>query len=210
MARKLVTAWLAVLVFGFAAVAQATPPDYFTDPDIIDVSEYFTDPFWTELCDSDFEGMLPEDMQLTLCPAPPSPPSPTPPVTTPAPRAAPAPMPRLMSPFPIVRLVGSVTHVGTRIRLLQIQAPKGAHALVRCRRRGCPIKRVEKLVRGRPLRVRAVERVMPAGVVLEVLVRHGDHVGKFTRFRFRRNRRPLRRDGCVWSGTTRMAPCPAA
>jgi hypothetical protein len=207
--RKLVMAWMAVLVFGFAAVAQATPPDYFSDPEPIDISEYFTDPFWAEVCNGDV-ATLPEDMQLMLCPPPPSPPSPSQPVTAPAPRAAPAPVPRMLSPFPIVRLVGSVTQVGTRIHLLQVRAPKGSQALVRCRGRKCPVKRVKKLVRGRPLRVAAVERVMPAGVVLEVLVRGGESIGKFTRFRFRPNRRPLRRDGCVWPGTTRMARCPGA
>jgi hypothetical protein len=126
------------------------------------------------------------------------------------PLGGPTPLPRLLSPFPIIRLVGSVTQVGTGIELLTVRAPKGSHALVRCRGQGCPVKRVEKVVRRTPLRLRAVESVMQAGVVLEVLVRRSDRIGKFTRFKFRWNRRPLRTDGCLWPGTTRMAPCPRA
>ena len=126
------------------------------------------------------------------------------------PLTAPAPLLRLLSPFPIVRLVGSVTQEGTRIRLLTVQAPRGARALVRCRGQGCPVRRFEKLVGPAPRRLTAAERVMPADVVLEVLVRRGDRIGKFTRFKFRWNRRPLRADGCLWPATTRMAPCPEA
>jgi hypothetical protein len=121
-----------------------------------------------------------------------------------------SPFPRLLSPFPIVRLSGTVTHRGTNIRLLSVRAPRGARVLVRCRGKRCPVRRVEKVVRGARVRLRAVERVMPPGVVLDVLVRRGDSIGKFTRFRFRRSHRPRRTDGCLWPGTTRMAPCPAA
>ena len=124
--------------------------------------------------------------------------------------SGPTPLPSLLTPFPIVRLAGSVTQAGTRIQLLTVRAPRGARALVRCAGRRCPIKRTEKVVRGGPLRLRAAERVVPAGAVLEVLVRRGDRIGKFTRFKFRPNRRPVRADGCLWPGTTRMAPCPAA
>jgi PKD repeat protein len=130
------------------------------------------------------------------------------PPSTGQPLTGPTPLPSLLSPFPIVRLVGSVTHAGTRIRLLAVRAPTGAHALVRCRGRGCPVKRAEKLVGRTPVRFAAFERRMPAHVVLEVLVHRGDRIGKYTRFKLRRNRRPHRADGCLWPGTARMAPCP--
>jgi hypothetical protein len=126
------------------------------------------------------------------------------------PLTGPTPLPRLLSPFPIVRLVGSVTQEGTRIRLLTVRAPKGARALVRCRGQGCPVKRLEKLVGPAPRRFAALERLMSGGVVLEVLVYRGDRIGKYTRFKLRQNLRPLRTDGCLWPGTTRMAPCPEA
>jgi PKD repeat protein len=136
--------------------------------------------------------------QSTGSPAPGSPPA----------TSGPVPLPRLLSPFPIVRLVGSVRRARTDIELLTVRAPKGSRALVRCRGKGCPISRIERVVRRTPTRVKAAERVMPAGAVLEVLVSRGDRIGKFTRFKFRRNRRPVRADGCLWPRTTRMAPCP--
>ena len=206
MARKLVLAWLVVLVLGLPAVAQEAPPE----PIAIDISESLTDPFWAEECGTEVVVTIPGDLQVMVCPTRPSPPSPSQPVTGPTPVTGPGPLPRLLSPFPIVRLAGIVTHVGTRIRLLEVRAPKGAQALVRCRGRGCPVKRAEKLIGRAPVRFAAFERLMPAQVVLEVLVRKGDRIGKYTRFKLRRNRRPQRTDGCLWPGTTRMARCPEA
>jgi PKD domain len=124
------------------------------------------------------------------------------------PLIGPTPLPRMLSPFPIVRLVGSVTELGTEIRLLAVRAPIGARAVVRCLGRGCPVKRAKKVVGRNPVRFDALKRLMPAGVVLEVLVQRGDKIGKFTRFKLRQNRRPQRADGCLWPGTNRMAPCP--
>jgi hypothetical protein len=193
-----------MLLFGSPAVAQDVTQESFPP----DISAYFTDPIFRAECDPEMVFTPSGDVQMTWCPqqvaapAPAAPPAPTRPVTRTV------PVPRMMSPFPMVRLAGSVTQAGTHIQLLQVWAPKGARALIRCRGQGCPVKRVGKTVRGRPLRVPAVERLVPAGVVLEVLVRRGASIGKFTRFRFRHYRRPLRRDGCLWPGTTRMAPCP--
>lgn len=129
---------------------------------------------------------------------------------SPPPLVGPIPLPRMLSPFPIVRLIGSVTELGTEINLLAVRAPKGAKALVRCLGRGCPVKRQKKLVGPKPVRFDAFKQLLPAGVVLEVLVQRGDSIGKFTRFKLRQNRRPRRADACVWPGTNRMAPCPAA
>jgi PKD domain len=120
----------------------------------------------------------------------------------------PSPLPDMLSPFPIVRLAGSVTGARTQVKVLAVRAPKGAQVLARCRGRRCPVKRAQKLVGRVPVRLKAAERVFPTGVVLEVLVRRGDRIGKFTRFKFRRNRPPLRSDGCLWPNTSRMAPCP--
>jgi PKD domain len=141
---------------------------------------------------------------------PPAGPTGPPPPQPREPLIGPTPLPTMLSPFPIVRLVGSVTEVGTEIRLLAVRAPKGARALVRCVGRGCPVKGAKKVVGREPVRFGALKGLMPAGVVLEVLVRRGDSIGKFTRFKLRQNRRPQRADGCLWPGTNRMAPCPGA
>jgi hypothetical protein len=119
-----------------------------------------------------------------------------------------APLPKLLSPFPVVTVGGSLRPTGTKIDLLAVRAPQGSRVSVRCRGKGCRLKPLSKVVgRGR-LRVKAAERLMPAGVVLEVLVRRGDRIGKFTRLKLRDNKRPKRTDGCLWPGTAQLAPCP--
>jgi hypothetical protein len=125
-----------------------------------------------------------------------------------SPTNATRPLPRLLSPFPIVRLLAAPTPAGTDIETLSVRAPRKARVLVRCHGKACPVSRLYKVVRRRPVRFRAVERLLPPGVVLDVLVRRGDRIGKFTRFKLRRNRIWLRRDGCLWPKTNRMAPCP--
>jgi hypothetical protein len=130
----------------------------------------------------------------------PATPSPTP--------AEPVPRPSLLNPFPIVTVAGEVTRAGTRIDRLAVRAPRGSRVLVRCRGADCPLKRVSKSLRKTRTRVRAAERLMPPGVGVEVLVRRGDSIGKFTRLRFREERPPRRADGCLWPGTNRMAACP--
>lgn len=116
--------------------------------------------------------------------------------------------PKLMSPFPVVTVAGQVQPDGTRVDRLAVRAPHGSRVLVRCRRAACPLRRAAKRVHRARTRVRAAERLMPPGVVLEVLVSRGDSIGKFTRLRFRDDRPPRRADGCVWPGTTKMAACP--
>jgi hypothetical protein len=92
--------------------------------------------------------------------------------------------------------------------MLAVRAPTGAPVLVRCSGEGCPVKRVKKKARKARLRVKAFERRLPAGVVLEVFVRSSDRIGKYTRFKIRRNRIPQRTDACLRPGTTRRTACP--
>ena len=47
----------------------------------------------------------------------------------------------LMQPFPVVRIAGTETVSGVKLRLLKVQqTPAGARITVRCKGRGCPIK----------------------------------------------------------------------
>jgi hypothetical protein len=116
---------------------------------------------------------------------------------------------RLLSPFPVVRLVGSIASGQTIVRMLQVRAPAGALVLVRCRGTSCPVKRVKKVARKRRLRFAAFEQELLPGVVLEVFVRRGDRIGKYTRFAMRRNRFPKRTDSCLRPGTSQRIACPA-
>jgi hypothetical protein len=115
----------------------------------------------------------------------------------------------LLSPFPIVRLVGSVTLFGTSIERLTVRsAPVCSRITVRCRGEGCPWRRTTRVMARRPVRFRALERTLAAGVVIEVLVRKRDRIGKYTRFRLREGRAPARRDLCLRFEDRRGTPCP--
>ncbi len=133
-------------------------------------------------------------------------PLPAPPQRTPAPLIR---TPQLVSPFPIVRIVGWLNRTGARIRLLTVRAPAGASILVSCSRRGCR-RRSLRHGRGinRAVRFRRFELRLRAGTIIEVRVSQTGAIGKLTRFRIRRGRRPARRDLCLRPGETRGTDCP--
>jgi hypothetical protein len=116
--------------------------------------------------------------------------------------------PPLLSPFPIVRLAGSVTNGFVRIRVLSVRAPICSRITVRCRGRTCPFRRQTKVARRKGVRFPALRRTLAAGTVLQVFVRKRDRIGKHTRFRIRINRPPLRRDRCLEPGRSRPVRCP--
>jgi PKD repeat protein len=115
---------------------------------------------------------------------------------------------RLLTPFPIVRLAGRVTQLGTHIQILGVRAPAGSRAKVMCRGPRCPSGSLRKALRGKAVRFRAMERFLTAGSVVEVLIRRGDQIGKYTRFQIRRRRPPKRTDGCLLPGTSKAVTCP--
>jgi hypothetical protein len=59
------------------------------------------------------------------------------------------------------------------------------------------------------VRIPRFQRRFRAGTVLEVLVTKPGFVGKYTRFRIRKRRPPLRTDLCVQPGATTGSACPA-
>lgn len=137
-------------------------------------------------------------------------PPPTYPLPTPqAPGQTPVRPLLMMTPFPIVRILGQTTRNGARIRILSVRAPASATILVRCRRQRCSA-RTRRQGRGirRPVRFKRFERRLRAGTILEVFVGRAGAIGKYTRFRIRRNRAPSRRDLCLLPGATRGSTCP--
>ncbi len=127
-----------------------------------------------------------------------------------------APLP-LMQPFPVVRIVGSLTHSGARISLLSVQAPISARVTVTCRGRSCPAKSVSHLASASKHRqvsgtalitFRRFARTLRAGVVLEIRVTKAGEVGKWTRFLIRRGHVPVRSDNCLWSSSPTPTNCP--
>jgi hypothetical protein len=126
----------------------------------------------------------------------------------------------LMSPFPVVRIVGRASKKGARIRRLSIDAPPGTSVSVRCQGRGCPFKRARQTVSMRVLagslpatrvtRVRRLEgRTLRAGAILRISVTRNDAIGKYTRFKIRKNKSPTRADRCLVPGSTLPIGCPS-
>jgi PKD repeat protein len=120
-----------------------------------------------------------------------------------------APFLRLMTPFPVVRLAGEVVPGGARIQTLSVRALVGAQVVVRCRGAGCPQPLLTRRSGRRPVRFRSLERFLPAGTRLVVLVRRGNQIGKYTRFLIRAGRVPARTDGCLLPGTSSKVRCPS-
>lgn len=144
---------------------------------------------------------LAKDASAQSYPLPPPPPRDTsPPLVRPL---------QLMTPFPVVRIVGRLTRRGARVQLLSVRAAASATIFVRCFRRKC---RRRSITRGRgfrrAVRFRRFERSLTSGTIIEVRVSRSDAIGKFTRFRIRRGRRPARSDRCLRPGEGRGTPCP--
>jgi PKD repeat protein len=145
--------------------------------------------------------------QVVVAPRP-SEPRVNPPGTTgPSPPARTS-RPRLMSPFPVVRIAGTVLPHGALINVLSVRAPRGSQIRVRCVGDGCPVGSVATTSATRLVRFRRFERRLRAGIRLKVLVRQANRIGKYTSFLIRAGAPPKRVDLCVFP--TRRSPgrCP--
>jgi Bacterial Ig-like domain len=152
-------------------------------------------------------------------PAPGSPaPAPTPPAKTPV---TPTPSkPQLLSPFPLVRIAGTLTPSGARISLLSVRAPRGALVRVtvslacsRKRRssRRCRVLHAAGTVGRRDaIDFRGLARAYRSGTVIVVRVWRAARIGKYTRFTIVRGKAPRRVDQCLVAGATRGSRCPSS
>jgi hypothetical protein len=119
----------------------------------------------------------------------------------------------LMAPFPVVRIQGLIYRGAVRISLLRVQAPPGATIRVRCRGGSCTPRQPDIRVRAAraPVRLRSFEqRSLRAGTVIEVFVTAPHEIGKYTRFRVRRDSSPARTDLCLKPGHARPTTCPTS
>ena len=126
-----------------------------------------------------------------------------------APATAPRAVARLslISPWPVVRIAGSLTRRGADLRLVSVRAPRGARVAVRCQGR-CPRPSLRRVARKRVLRLTPYERPLRAGTRLEIRVLSGARIGKYTRILIRKGKSPARRDACVWPGARAPRACP--
>ena len=160
---------------------------------------------------------------IPQAPAPVTPtPDPTPPVTTPVTSTAPVTStpskPQLLSPFPLVRISGTLTSTGAHIKLLSVRAPRGALVRVTvtpsCRRlrhasRRCRVLHAAATVgRSDAIDFRGLARAYRNGTVIVVRVWRADLIGKYTRFTILRGRAPRRVDQCLVPSATHGSRCP--
>ena len=116
--------------------------------------------------------------------------------------------PEPISPFPVVRVVGSFGKPGIRIDQLVVNAPAGARVEIRCRGRGCPFRRMIRKPRPQTVRVRRfARRILRPGAVVQVWVTRPGEIGKYTQLRIRSGRRPVRADRCLMPGSRRPVRC---
>jgi hypothetical protein len=127
-----------------------------------------------------------------------------------------APRASLMQPFPVVRIAGTETASGIKLRLLKVQQlPAGARITVRCKGRGCPIKSARRVAvsnnRGvSSVEFRRFERSLRFGITLEILVSKPGEIGKYTRFAIRRGKLPARVDMCLDPAGVKPLACPSS
>jgi len=125
-----------------------------------------------------------------------------------------SPTAALMQPFPVVRIAGTETGSGVKLKLLTVQQiPAGAKITVKCEGRSCPIKAARRVAVSSKRGVAAVEfrvfeRSLRFGVTLEVLVSKPGEIGKYTRFAIRRGKLPERVDTCLDLAGANPIVCP--
>jgi hypothetical protein len=118
------------------------------------------------------------------------------------------PPPSLMKPFPTVRLAGIVLPRGARITLVEVRgAPRNARVTVRCSGRGCPFRTRRRAATTGRVRLSKWPRALAAGARIEVFVRAPGVIGKYTAFRIRAGKRPVRTDRCLKPGASEPTRC---
>ena len=113
-----------------------------------------------------------------------------------------------MKPFPRIEISGYIVRRGVHLRRIAVRAPPGATVRVACRGRTCPYRASRARMRSDLVVVRRMRgRFLRAGTVIELRVTAAGRIGKYTRFRIRRGRKPARVDLCLVPGERKPARC---
>jgi len=116
-----------------------------------------------------------------------------------------------LKPFPVIVISGTITGPEVRLRRLAVRAPRGSTLSVTCRGEGCPYRSARGRLRTNLFLVRRMlRRPLEAGTVIELRVTARDKIGKFTRFRILRDRKPARMDRCLVPAQPRPSRCSPA
>ena len=116
----------------------------------------------------------------------------------------------MMSPFPLVRLAGSLYSRGVKVRALEAKkAPPESTVTVLCAGKSCPAKKIVKTAQTKRVRFKGMTRFLWAGTIISVSVRQGELIGKYTRWRIRGGKLPKRTDRCLYPNRRKPVRCPA-
>jgi PKD repeat protein len=103
-----------------------------------------------------------------------------------------------LSPSPVVTLTGEILSGGMRVKRLSVRGPRGALVVVKCRGKGCGVKRRRKRIKqGTAVRFKTYHRYLRAGIKLEIYVRKANTIGDYTRYKIRAGTFPVRTDRCL-------------
>ncbi len=121
----------------------------------------------------------------------------------------------LIQPFPSVRITATPTASGILLRKLSVRAPAGVRVTVRCAGRGCPLRSLSKIATvGKtglaPVEFKRLQRLLRAGVIIQVSAVEPGMIGKYTRLSIRRHKLPLRTDACLGPTGGKPFACPTS
>jgi PKD repeat protein len=149
---------------------------------------------------TDLNGATDTDFDSVTVLAPPAPPNP------PKSREA-----SPINPFPIITIRGKLTRSGVKISSLVVQTPVGTTVTIKCTGKHCPFKSIASIAKVRRVKFKRLQRTLRSGVVLELYVTHPGEIGKYTRFRIRKNKGPVRLDRCLSADSSppQVRSCPS-
>jgi PKD repeat protein len=109
----------------------------------------------------------------------------------------------------LVRIRGLILPNTVRVQLLTVQASSGSTIIVRCEGRACPFATARAQTRSydRAVSIKRLQRRLPIGTVIRVMITKPGTIGKYTRIRIRRGTAPDRRDLCLHHRSTRPFRC---
>jgi PKD repeat protein len=120
----------------------------------------------------------------------------------------PLPAPTRLSPWPKIRIVGFASRKRTRIDLFYVRTTKGTSVRVLCRGKACPRKKATSTqAKGKLVRLRWLERRLRRGTRIIIEVTAPGRIGRVETIVLRKNKKPLRRERCLWPDETQPRKC---
>jgi hypothetical protein len=108
-----------------------------------------------------------------------------------------------------VRIKGVAGSRGVQIELFTVRAPRSARVVVPVHRARLPAALAAAQPPGRPAAVRALQRSLRVGAVIETFITRRGTYGRYTRLVIRPNGEPRRTTRCVLHGSRSPMRCPA-